>query len=621
MIGGYMGKILKVDLTSGKISNEDLPSEDLLKKYVGCYGLGLPLLYDMLPPGFSAADPENPLIFLNGPLTGLGLPGATNISLTTKNFDTGFTVGRSHTHGTFGILLKAAGYDGLIISGRAKKPVYLWINDGKAEIRDAKDIWGKDSHETEDLVKKELGAPKASVAAIGPAGENLCAGGMICNDKNHSFSHSGVGSAMGAKKLKAIAVFGNRPIPVADGDKIKSLSKEWVKNLSRPGGLMSKLGRQRNKRIGEYRYNIQLIGLCGKNFQINQLTEYGLGWSKQKWTPRPCPGCPFACPFDVEITTGPYKGHVATVCGGGEALEGAGSILGITEPGSIYYLVEQYDRLGVEGSVAGCTLAMAFEAYEKGLITSKDTDGLELKWGDVEVASKLFHKMVNREGFGDILARGIKEAAEWIGGEAPDFAVHIKGSGMSLHDWRSVWGLLFGQIVSSAAGWPAPGADCFTAEPDAGYPELTDRFDWRSKPQEVRQTGILKFIHDCTGVCWFCAWGVPEVLRLSAEAISAATGWDFSPDDLWAAGERVMQLERAFNVKHGLTPSDDCNVPARLTEAPADGPGAGKSIRPYLPQMVKEYYRLMGWDEKSGKPWRKTLQRFGLQDVAEDLWR
>ncbi|MBI5967055.1 MAG: hypothetical protein HY882_04250, partial [Deltaproteobacteria bacterium] len=373
MKGGYMGKILRVNLSTAKIGEEDLPGDDILRRYIGCWGLGLRFLYDLLPPGYAATDPENPLIFFTGPLTGLNLPGATNITLATKNFDTGFTVGRSHTHGTFGMLTKAAGYDGVIITGKSDKAVYLWIHNGKAELRDAAHLWGKkDTHETEDAIKGELGNSKISVAAIGPCGENLVAGGAIMNDKNHGFCHSGVGSVMGSKKMKAIAVFGEKPIPVADPEKLAWMRKEWIEGMQHPGHLGWTWVRDQRLRKNEYRGRLREAGFCGKNFRINQLVEFGLGWAQQKYTARPCPGCPIACPYDVEITTGPHKGYVATVSAGGEALEGAGSILEITEPGTIYYLTDVYDHLGIEGSMAGCTIAMALEAYEKGLITTRD---------------------------------------------------------------------------------------------------------------------------------------------------------------------------------------------------------------------------------------------------------
>jgi aldehyde:ferredoxin oxidoreductase len=620
--GGYMGKILVVDLSSGKIKGSDLPSDDVLRNYIGCWGLGLRYLYDLLPPGYTASDPENPLVFMTAPLTGLRFIGATNITLATKNFDTGFTVGRSHTHARFGILTKAAGYDGFIITGKSDKPVYLWIHDGKAELRDASHLWGKtDTHETEDAIQEELGSSKISVAAIGPCGENLVSGGAIMNDKNHGFCHSGGGSIMGSKKLKAIAVFGEKPVPVADPDKLASLKKEWHgPRMKHEGHTGWALIHDQFLRKNEYRGRLKEAGFPGKNFRINQLVEFGLGWAKFKYTPRTCPGCPLGCGYDVEITTGPHKGFVATVSGGGEALEGAGSILEITEPGTIFYLTDLYDRLGIEGSVAGCTIAMALEAYEKGLITSKDTDGLELKWGDSKIAETLVRKMCAREGFGKILAHGIKEAAELIGGDAPSFAVHVKGTGISLHDWRATWGVLLGQIVGSGAGWPAPGADLFGIQPDAGFPEKTNGLNPRIKPLEAKNTGIIKFMNDSTGLCMFATWGFKDVLPIVADSLNAATGWDYTPQELWEVGERVMHLERAFNVRHGLKPEDDWTVPDRLVSAPDGGPAKDISMKPYLEGMVKEYHRLMGWDPKTGKPFRSVLKRVGLDDVIKDLW-
>jgi aldehyde:ferredoxin oxidoreductase len=227
---------------------------------------------------------------------------------------------------------------------------------------------------------------------------------------------------------------------------------------------------------------------------------------------------------------------------------------------------------------------------------------------------------VARDGFGDILARGPKAAAEIIGGEAPDFSVHIKGSGMNLHDWRRGWGVLLGQVVGYGSGWPAPGADLTRPDPDSGYTERTEGLEPRNKPLEVRKTGITKFANDSTGVCWFSTWGNPQGLELATTMISAVTGWDFSREELLKFGERMLNLERAFAVRHGLTPEDDYNVSKRLIEGQKDGPFAGRPFAPYLRGMVNEYYRLMGWDEKTGKPWRSTLKRLGLEEIIKDMW-
>ena len=244
----------------------------------------------------SAVDPENPMIFMTGPLTGLRLPGATNVTLATKNYNTGFTVGRSHTHGWWGRNMKFAGFDGIIITGKSDKPVYLSIHNGKAELRDASHLWGKvDSHDAEDVIKEELNNPDASVAAIGPVGENLVVGGMICNDKNHSFSHSGGGSVMGSKNLKAIAIYGNQPIPVADPERLKAVMKDWIAQMKRPGHFGYYVLRDDSLKKGDYRHRAATTGFCGKNFLENELTEFGIGIHEQEHIKRPCPGCFVGC--------------------------------------------------------------------------------------------------------------------------------------------------------------------------------------------------------------------------------------------------------------------------------------------------------------------------------------
>ena len=615
---GYIGKILRVDLTRMQIQEESL-SEDVLRKYIGGYGLGLKYVYDECPAGVDATDPDCPLTFFTGPLTGTSMPGATNLTCVTKNFDTGFTVGRAHTHGRFGINLKAAGYDGIVVTGRANTPVYLWVHNGIAEIRDAGKIWGRDTHETEDLIKNEVAYPAASVAAIGPAGENLCAGAMIENDKNHSMSHSGVGAVMGAKNLKAIAIYGNQKNSLADPERARSIAKQWRDGTNFPGAITSIIAKggigRNSKNYGKWL--TERGGLSAFNFKGVPLDGF-MEDAEHVVKPRPCPGCPVGCPYDIEIISGPHKGYTATLAGGG-GIEG-GAMMGITESGTVLYLTDLYDRLGIEESTASCAISMAFEAFERGLITVEDTDGLELKWGDVEVIEKLIRKYGHREGFGDVLAEGPKRAAEIIGGDALNFAVHVKGTGINLHDLRGYWGFLLGQIVGSGFSWMSPGAD-YRNDPDAGFPETTPGPSSKGKAKGVAKTGINKHIYDSIGVCWFLTLGRPSGLDLTAEALSAVTGWNWSKRELLECGERIANLERAYNLRHGLTSLDDhTNVSLRLLEAPRSGPGKDKTIAPYLVGMVNEYYRLMGWDEKTGKPLRRTLRRLGLEDIVKDLW-
>ena len=626
--GGYRGKILRVDLTTGSITVEGLPGESILRKHVGNFGLGLWYLMKELPDGIDALEPENPLIFLNGPLVGTKVPCPNNCTITTLNADTGFTAGRSHSHGWFGPFLARAGYDGIIITGASDKWVYLWINDDKIELRDAAKLVGLDTHETEDAVKEDLGvntkvgAPDgASVAAIGPAGENLVAGSAIMNDKNHGFCHSGVGQIMGSKKLKAIAVLGTGEVPVHDAEKLKPITRKWVKKASVLGlfGIVGQGGVPRS----EYQGVKGLCGVSAKNWTVNDLPGFGDGMTRHKITPKPCYRCPIGCSYDVEVLEGPYAGYVASLSGGGENMEGAASIVGIGgDAGTIFRLTDLHDRLGFETSTAGCAMAVAFEAYEKGLLTKEDTDGLELTWGNAQAVESLLKRMAHREGkFANMLAEGPKVAAQRVG--LPDASVDIKGSGMNLHDWRRAWGVLLGQAVSGGSGWPAPGADCWTPEADAGYPEKADPLSPYGKGKEVAKTGMVKFWNDCYGCCWFGTWGLPDIMEMSSSAIAAVVGWDdFTAEEAWAVGERAVTLERIFNMHHGLTAEDDINISPRLTDtAPADaGPAAGLSIGLYLEGWVRDYYQEMGWERKTGKPLRSTMKRLGLEEFIGSVW-
>ncbi len=618
-----MGKLLRVNLTEETVSDEDLFDifpPTTLRKYVGCFGLGLKLLYDKLPLGVHPTDPENLLIFMTGPLTGIPrVPAPNNATIATLNADTEFTAGRSHSHGFWAPNLKFAGYDGIVIEGASEKPVYLWIHNGKAEIRDAEKFWGKDTHETEDLIKEDVGEPKASVAAIGPAGENLCAGALIENDKHHSFSHSGVGTVMGSKKLKAITVYGTGKVPVVDEAKLKEATEKWRADLFKSDVAkgLAKGGIPRD----EYHYAKGMSITSAKNFLEVSPPEWGVGMSTHKITPRACFACPIACSYEVEITSGPYKGYVATPAGGGENLEGAASISGVYESGAVFYLVDLCDRLGFESSTTGCTIALAIECYEKGLLTKEDTEGIELRWGDAKLVERMLRMAATKEGkLGKLLALGPKKAAEFIGGDAPKFAVHIKGSGMNLHDWRATMGIMLGQFVGGGSGWPAPAADAWATEPDVGFPEYQDPINPRIKPEAVAKTWPKKYWDDCNGTCWFATWGVPGVLTYSAQAVSAVTGWDFTREEALTVGERVVNLERVFNIRRGLTPADDYEVSPRLVEDPPSGKAKGKPMAPYIKGMVMQVYRLMGWDEKTGKPWRSTLRRLGLEDVIRDIW-
>jgi len=338
--------------------------------------------------------------------------------------------------------------------------------------------------------------------------------------------------------------------------------------------------------------------------------------------PKPCFGCQVACAYKVTVTSGPRQGFVATMAGGGENMEGAAAMVAVAEPADILWLTDRYDRLGLNTSTTGCAVALAFECYERGILTTRDTGGLELRWGDAQAAARLLDMIVAREGLGAILAEGPGEAARRIGQGAENYAVHIKGVGFNLHDWRGKWQTLLAQAVASAGPrWEGTALDTFGAEPSLGYTQPLPPFTTEGIAEAVRKSQMKKLYEDSLGVCWFILPRAPHILELESRALAAAIGWPaYSVGELLAIGERVANMERVFNLRRGLTPADDLNVSPRMLEPPADGPAQGRTIGPLLREAVLEYYRLMGWDEASGRPRQETLARLGLGHLAEQVW-
>jgi aldehyde:ferredoxin oxidoreductase len=611
-----LGKLLRVDLTEEKIWEEGI-NESILKKFIGQIGVGIKILYDEVLQGGSGYDPENRLIFMTGPFTGTTLQSPSNYMVITKNPVTN-TIAVANSHGYWGPRLKFAGFDGVVIQGKARKPVYLWIHDGKYEIRGGGSIWGKDTFETEDLVRKEIGEDRASVACIGPAGENLCAGAMINNDKGHIASKGNIGAVMGSKRLKAIAVCGTEKVPVKEPDRFSELAKEWrKKSFTAP---MAKVVHE----FGTAGFTTPLheIGdLPTKNFTTCVFPEHerlsGQYVRKTfKLRPRPCYGCSIHHCHVVEVTEGLYKGFV------GEEPEyedfaAFGSNLGISDPGAVVMLTDHVDRLGLDSNFSGAILGFAIEAFKRGVIIEKDTDGLRLDWGDEKSAKELLRRIAYREGIGDVFAMGLKKAADRIGRGATNFLVHIKGEPHRSHDCRALWGMFLGFcITGSGTRWESMGVDLLP-DPEIGYPECQERFSLEGKAEAARGTQIKKLFYETLGVCWF---GVEVGLDLIVRAYTSLTGLPLSVEEALLIGERVANMQRAFNVRHGYLPEYDLDVSPRLLEPPPDGGAKGKTIEPHLKNLVHEYYRLMGWDEKTGKPFRKTLERVGLEEIAREFW-
>ncbi|MFC1919901.1 aldehyde ferredoxin oxidoreductase family protein [Chloroflexota bacterium] len=619
IIGGYMGKILRVDLTSGSIGEEKL-NESLLKTLGGQIGIGLKIMYDEVPGDIDATDPRNRLIFMTGPFTGTRVQSPANFQVISKNPITGchFAVGNSH--GFWGPRLKFAGYDGIVIQGRANRPVYLLVSNEQCEIRDASRIWGKtDCFETEDIIKKELGQEKVSVAAIGPAGERLCASAMVENEHGHVAAKGNIGMVMGSKYLKAVAVCGTGRVPVAKATEFNRLAKEWRnQSFETPMGAgINALGT-----AGGVPTIHALGDLPTKNFTTGVFPTYNKlsgRYLRETFTlkRKPCYGCSLTHIHNVTVTQGPYTGFVGEEPEY-EDLSNLGSLIGLDDPGAVVWLTDYVDRLGLDGNWAGSITSWAMEAYEKGILNKDVLGGLELRWGDEKAAAELLRRIAYREGIGDVLALGLKKGPEAIGGEkAAAFAAHFKGEANHAHDSRALWGQFLGLCISGAGPrWESPGLD---RGPDIelGYPTAQDRFGIEGKAEAARKTQLKKLFNDTLGVCMF---GIVS-MDMTLKAYAALTGWHLGVDEAYMIGERIANLQRAFNLRHGFKPEIDLDVSPRLLEAPPDGGAEGKTIAPYLKDMVMEYNKMMDWDWDTGRPSRTKLDQLGLNYVATDLWK
>jgi len=605
---GMLGRVLRVDLSEGDIKEEPFDEEDVLK-WVGCDSLAAKFLYDELPPGVGPLDPENRLIVMTGPLTGTPVQSACMHSMTFKSPGTGFTIGHAHSMGRFGPMLKFSGFDGLIIMGKASRPVYLWIDEGKAEIRGAEDLWGKETFETEDLLRGELGRPKLACDCIGPAGETQSNMACVTHDKAHILGRGGPGAVMGSKNLKAIAVYGTGKVPVADEEEFRKLAKEWretnmglpfTKDLSKYGSnaLFEPLSKFGDLPIMNYTRGV-LPGyenLFAKNY-IDHM------WVRDVT----CWGCTVAHNKIIRLKGGAYEGREVEMPEF-EIVVAWGSMIGVTDPTVPPVLGDLCDRQGLDSLASANAVAFAMECFEKGLITREDTGGLELRFGNHEAAYQAILKIAKREGIGALLADGAARAAERIGKGSENFVVQVKNMALPMHDHRAFWGYALQYAVGSAG--PVHEGGPLGLEISGVLP----RFSIQGKARAVRQGQTEKLFGDSLGVCRFGS--VPS--NLMARTLSAATGLDFTPPDVEKSVMRALNLKRAFNVRNGLTPQDD-TLPRRYTaDPPSEGGAQGSAVN--IKPMVREYYEVMGWDLKTGKPYRKTLMDLGLHDVAEDIW-
>jgi aldehyde:ferredoxin oxidoreductase len=601
---GYCGNVLRVNLTDGSIKKEALDVEKA-KKYIGSRGLGVKTFMDEVDPKVDALSKENKLIIAGGPLTGAPVPTGGRYMVITKSPLTG-TIAISNSGGKWGAELKFAGYDMIILEGKAEKPVYLNISDDTVEIKDAGEVWGKVVSETTDYLKGIHG-DKAKVLCIGPAGENLSLMSAIMNEVDRAAGRGGVGAVMGSKNVKAIVTRGTNKVDVFDQEKTKKVSSEKTNILMKDPVAGSGLPTYGSAVL------VNIINENGifpvKNFQ-KSYTDQADKISGESLTERylvrknPCYRCPIGCGRWIKLQDG-------TECGGPEyeSLWSLGADCDIFDLDVVDTANMLCNEYGLDTISAGSTVAAAMELYQKGLIKDEEikADGLSLNWGDSEAMLGWIKKMGLREGFGGKMTDGSYRLCESYG--APELSMSVKKQEIAAYDPRGVQGQGITYAVSNRGGCHIKG---YMISPEIlGYPEKLDRFAVEGKAAYAKVFHDLTAVIDALGLCVFTTFGLG--LQDYVDMYNAVVGDEHDNESLLRAGDRIWTLEKLFNLKAGLTKADD-TLPKRFLEDPIEeGPSAGKESVHHLDVLLPQYYSVRGWDE-NGVPTEETLKNLGLEE-------
>jgi aldehyde:ferredoxin oxidoreductase len=619
--GGYSGKILRVNLTEQTAKEEALP-QDVAKDFIGGAGFGIKYLFDEIKGGTDALGPDNKLIFASGPFSGTTIPCASRMAVTSKSPLTG-AVGMALTGGYFPVELKFAGWDALIIEGKAKEPIYVWIKDGEVKFRSAKKLWGMKTTDTQQIIKNELHDQNIRVACIGPAGENQIKIASIINEWR-AIGRKGLGAVMGSKNLKAIAIRGTGEVAVADKDKLRAAKGEMTKAMKESHVLYPAFAKIGTPMVVDHTCALGIFPT--KNFtatgEYNPVDKIGTDVQMTRNVGfEACYGCPVGCSQLKLAKTGPYAG-ILTEGPEFETMYAYGGVTGVENIDAIIAADRMADELGFDTLSSGVTIAFAMELFEKGILTKEDTGGLDLNFGNHEAMNTVLKLMAYREGIGDLLADGSKAAAEKIGKGSEKYAMHVKGLELPAYDVRGAkaHGLNYatsytgadhcrGYAFQEIFGIPVPHeVDRFTAD---GKGKLTK---WN---QDIR-TATTDAPTMCAFLLDMAVVGIAA--QNTASLMEAVTGFTYTPDDILQVGERINNLAHAFNVREGFTRAED-TLPERLLTEPLKG-GASKGhfiSRDELNQMLDEYYEARGWDVETGAPSCEKLEELGLGYVADQL--
>jgi len=605
-----MGKLLRVNLTSGKMNEEKIPDE-VLRDFIGGRGLGVKILYDELKRGTDPLSPENKLVILTGPVTGTPAPESGRWCSVTKSPLTN-TIHDSHSGGDFGPYLKFAGFDGVIFEGASEKPVYLWINNGNAELRDASQLWGKDVFATSDAIIK--GNKSVRVACIGPAGENLVKFANIINEKHRAAGRGGHGAVLGSKKLKAIAVSGDIRPPVANPDALRQANERVVKKIhemSATGDLLPKHGtavlvNDINEEGGYPTRNFQTGVFATAERQSGQTLTDTLLMDRMG-----CWGCIIRCGRVTKVPAwSPYSG-----VGEGpeyETIWAMGAQCGVDSLEPIAKANYVCNELGLDTIEMGNLIGLTMELYEKGYIEKELTRGLDLRFGNPQALVELVWRTAYRSGLGDDIAEGgAKLAAKY---KAPHLFMGVRGQGLPAYDPRAFQGHALGFATSNRGGCHLR-AYMIAGEvvgEVTGQKISFDPVETKGKAKWVTIFQDLYAACDSLVVCKFNTFAVGA--EEFASTLSAVTGWQYTSQDIMKTGERIYNLERAFNIREGTHGED--TLPKRFLEEPMpEGPKKGQVVR--LNEMLGEYYQLRGW--KNGVPSKTKLSELKLDRAADEV--
>lgn len=623
MIGGYAGRIGFVDLSTGEIKEEAL-DERAARQFIGGYGIGVRLLFERQRAGIDPLGPGNILGFTTGPLTGTPTPTGGRYTVVFKSPLTGGW-GDSNSGGYFGSELKAAGWDAIFVSGISSSPKYLLVSNMGLELKEASHLWGRDTNETEEILRKELNLPKLRVACIGPASERLSLISGIVNDKGRIAARGGGGAVMGSKRLKAVAVHGATKVAVANGEKLNQLRKDFIKELHELRGFSKIL-----VDYGTCGTTGTLVGSGGTPIQnwlgaglqafptVERITDPEVIRYQQKRYR--CANCPIACGGILNVSAGPYpvgEIHKPEY----ETMAAFGPLCMNDDLFSIFKMHDMCNRSGLDTISAGSVLAFAMECFEKGLINRTDTDGIELTWGNPKAMIAMLDKIICRQGLGDVLADGVKLAADRIGKGAEAYAIHIGGQEPGMHN------ALF--LPSRGTGFvcdPTPGRH--TAAPmarlDAGpaviapYPELQyqnfERYQYRGKGPASAAISCYWQVGTCAGVCLFPVIYFGNFPLI--DFINAVTGWEMTVQEVLQTGARIQSLRQEFNKREKIELASRKLHP-RMAGTPPKTDGPLKDITVDIETLSSEYYSAMGWNPENGFPSEETLNKLGIQELVK----